>query len=706
MAKPVLQRIKAFDASLDHTFNVSWPTAPKGIRLDVFDAETAASVYSKQTETNVKQVTLPKGTLTNGKRYYACAYVETTSNVLSERSDYIFFCCYSTPVAAFSNLPSGSVKTIQTSSVTCQLSYSQAQDRQMLDCVFRLYRSDYNGEADAVPVAESNVFYDGTTSYTFSGLVEQTTYKVQGTVETVDGISAVTPIYEVSVRLHSTHYYLLDVQNDSINGRIRYSTYLIALEPDYTTKAVLHSDEGYVDCIPGPLTYSKDYNIDGDFSVCARFDQYDITKNRSLIKLKGDGGTLDVHAVKNSDATYSYVLQVVNAGTTYTLATKGYDLMAYSYGAICVRRVGNTYTMTLLGVPCYRQVPLLIDATDSTDGSPLLVDDSKQLIALLSTSESDSSKTNEVAKLEYVDSDSVTVHGTITNYTSVTMDFARFFYWLVTQDVSFDAADESTYPIDWTLDTIMETSFDDKTLTIDNYLGENINDVKYVLIKRRKYGTQSWRTIYVQVIKKLGNLSINGYDYTAASEQKYEYAVVPIINNQEGVYYVAEPVLSQFDGLFLIGANTEVYGTPVNATCDVTQTSPSSVVELLHGKYPKYCSNTQANYEQGSCSGSFISKEEMCTGVIDTSEDGGWPYRHNFLEFLGNKKPKLIKFETGGMWLANIINSPQDSAQDENIAGARQISFEFVEVGDANSERKMYEAGIWEYPDEWWEVNA
>lgn len=704
MAKPVLQRVKAFDADRDHVFNVSWPTIPKGIKLDVFDAETAASVYSNKIETKVKQITIPHGSLQNGKRYYACVYVETTTNVLSERSDYIFFCCYSTPVAAFSNLPSGTLKQIKASSITCQLSYSQAQGRQMLSCVFKLYGQDYNGEASAIPIATSNVFYDGTTSYTFGGLNEKTTYKVQGIVETVDGMSALTPIYEISIRPHPTHYYLLDVQNDSLNGRIRYATYLIALEPNYPTKAVLHSDEGYVDCLKGPLTYSKDFNIDVDFSLCTRFDKYDLTKNNALIHLEGADGVLEIRPVKNADVTYSFGLYVTNAGKTYTLKTKGYDLMAYSYGAVCVRRVGNTYSMTLLGVPCYRTVPLLIDATDATDGSPLLSEKSEQILALLDKTEADASKTNEIAVLGYDGNDSIQVDGPITNYTSVTLSNARFFYWLITQDVSFSPTDESAYPVDWTVDTIMVTSFSDPTLTIDNYLGGNLNDVNYILIKRRKYGDQTWRTIYVQTVEHLGNLSINGYDYTAASEQKYEYAVVPIINNEEGAYCVAEPILSSFDGLFLIGANNEIYGTPVNATCDVTQTSPSNVVELLHSKYPKFCSNTQANYEQGNCSGAFVSQEEMCSGVIDTSESGGWPYRHNFMEFLGNKKPKIIKFETGGLWLANIINSPQDSAQDDSLPGSRQISFEFVEIGDGDSEKQMYEAGIWKYPDEWWEV--
>lgn len=693
MAKPVLQRVKAFDADLDHTFLVSWPTAPKGLKIEVYDAETAASVYSNQVETKVKQITIPKGSLTNGKRYYACVYVETPSNVTSERSDYIFFCCYSTPVAAFSNLPSGSVKTIKVASITCQLSYSQAQGRQMMDCVFKLYNQDYNGEAGATPIATSNIFYDGTTSYTFNGLSEQTTYKLQGTVETVDGMTAVTPIYEVSVRLQSTRYYLLDVKNEPMSGRIKYSTYLIALQPDTPTGAVLHNDEGYVDCRPGSLTYSQGYNVDGDFSLCTRFDQYDLTNQSQLVSMSGDGGSLNVSARLNADATYSFVLTVVNAGKTYTLATKGYDLMAYSYGCLCVRRVGMTYSMAVLGVPHYSRVPLLTDP----DKTPILTEDGKQLVAF------EVLNPKELAKLEYDGSDSITVSGTITNYTSATMNNARFFYWTITQDTAFDKYDESTYPIDWSLDTIMTTSFDNDTLTIDNYLGGNLEDVKYILIKRRKYGTQSWRTIHVQQVEKLGNLSINGYDYTAASEQQYEYAVVPVIGNEEGLYYVASPVLSQFDGLFLIGSGGTVYGTPVNATCEVTQTTPSSVVELLHSKYPKYCSNTQANYEQGSCTGSFVSQEEICSGVIDTSESGGWPYRHNFLEFLGNKKPKIVKFETGGLWLANIINSPQDSAPEDSLPGARQISFDFVEIGDGNSERQMYEAGIWEYPDSWWE---
>ena len=224
-----------------------------------------------------------------------------------------------------------------------------------------------------------------------------------------------------------------------------------------------------------------------------------------------------------------------------------------------------------------------------------------------------------------------------------------------------------------------------------------------ILIKRRKKGTFKWITILVKQAESVDDLKhFTGYDFTAASQTTYEYALVPAYQQTENVYYISE-VDSEFEGVHIVEKD-EMFGTIVDTTCEVTRNAPSAVVELINNKYPKYTSNTIANYDTGTATGQFVDMgckdESGC--YIDYKLISSWVHRNNLLAFLTNRKPKILKYETGAIWLVNITGAPTDTAKEEGLSEARIVSFEWAETGDYEDEASLYYAGLSDVPSIWW----
>lgn len=279
----------------------------------------------------------------------------------------------------------------------------------------------------------------------------------------------------------------------------------------------------------------------------------------------------------------------------------------------------------------------------------------------------------------------------------------------ITRDVTSPLTDP--VPEEWDVDTILYAKFD---------YGLNAGNLEYstdtldtMLLKRREQGTFKWITIYVKPVGEEDDLNINGYDYYNAAKTTYEYAVVPVYQGIEGKYNIYS-VESDFAGLFVAekdkvyGAentnpeNRLIYGTEIDAAVDYQRNAPSATVELINAKYPKYVSNSIANYDSGTAKGEFVLIE--CPNTY--YDLGGYPFRKAILDFLTDKKPKILKYETGKIWMINVTGAPTNTGKDELISFRRDISFEWVEVGDYLSERDLYYSGLSDIPSEYWSNNS
>ena len=257
----------------------------------------------------------------------------------------------------------------------------------------------------------------------------------------------------------------------------------------------------------------------------------------------------------------------------------------------------------------------------------------------------------------------------------------------------------SECPKEWDFDTVLWARFYNTTNA--GNVDWNLETTSHIALKSRTDGRFEWKTIAVKEIHSIEDFAINYPDYFVASGQSVEYAVVPVLYGSEGLYSSTK-VTSGFDKMFLIEGGT-VWGTEItDGFCDTTRNIPSSTVELLNSKYPVFVRNTIANYDTGNCRGSFVPlDEESCEFAYDSEQDyARIKYQREFMDFLCDSVPKILKLPDGRLWLVQVTPNPTDTANQEY--NDREISWSWVEVGDVNSEEDLYYLGFSNIESEWW----
>ena len=99
MAKPTVNKIAPFDASVDKTFSFSWAgSQPYANRLIIYNADSMEPIYDRKISTFPHTHTLPASTLTNGKKWAAQFQTFDVDDTASELSDKSYFQTLKTPL--------------------------------------------------------------------------------------------------------------------------------------------------------------------------------------------------------------------------------------------------------------------------------------------------------------------------------------------------------------------------------------------------------------------------------------------------------------------------------------------------------------------------------------------------------------------------------------------------------------------------------
>lgn len=253
-------------------------------------------------------------------------------------------------------------------------------------------------------------------------------------------------------------------------------------------------------------------------------------------------------------------------------------------------------------------------------------------------------------------------------------------------------------PDKWDFDTIFHADFSDSTNA--GNVDWNLKTVSHLLIKRRDVEKFKWITIAVKEVLTLKDFDegLRGNDYTNASHIEYEYAVVPVYHGQEGFFY-STLVDSIFHDIFLVEKN-HIAGTPSSdAFCDTTRRIPSSINETINNRYPTYIRNTKSNYDKGTCKGKFIElDEEKCDLIVEDALR--IPYQRKLMDFIADGMPKILKHFDGRIWLMTVTGDPTDTA--DTVYNNRDISFEWAEIGNYESERDLYYTNLSDIEEKWW----
>lgn len=232
----------------------------------------------------------------------------------------------------------------------------------------------------------------------------------------------------------------------------------------------------------------------------------------------------------------------------------------------------------------------------------------------------------------------------------------------------------------------------------------NTKTVSDLIIKSRPAGTFEWNTVAVKPISSIEDFDINYVDYLVPSGETTEYALVPMLYGAEG-NYESTIITPEYDRIFIIEED-QVFSTGlVNGGITITRNIPSANVELLNSKYPIFVRNTIANYDTGQVTGLWIPAADDATcdtaQTLDPEYDyARVSYEKEFVDFLADSKPKIIKDDLGQMWIAQIM--PNITVTPNESYAKRNIDFTFVEIGDYRSEEDRYYLGLSNVSEEWW----
>lgn len=247
---------------------------------------------------------------------------------------------------------------------------------------------------------------------------------------------------------------------------------------------------------------------------------------------------------------------------------------------------------------------------------------------------------------------------------------------------------------DWGYDTKLNAKFD-SNLEAGN-IDFSTKNTDTLVIKTREVGSLEWKTIYTVPITKDSdfNFTIN-YPYSRNMSSN-EYMLINTMNGIEHSYVIAE-CSTNFDGFYIVDKDN-IYGTMYNIEpTDTTQNINNSILELLNSVYPTVVNNSDVNYTTGVTSGCFL-KLNLETQEVDVSN--GVSYRKDIMDWLCNKKAKILKLEDGRIYLIKIHGKPTDT--DAGHRDLRKITFEWVEIGDVNSCRDLYMNNLSDVDVKWW----
>lgn len=246
----------------------------------------------------------------------------------------------------------------------------------------------------------------------------------------------------------------------------------------------------------------------------------------------------------------------------------------------------------------------------------------------------------------------------------------------------------------WDYDTKINAPFDENLEGGSSAFALSTTDT--IVIRRREFGKSKWTVIYVKEINTAEDFNIHFVDKYARAGVEYEYSVSSFINGIENSYLIKN-VYSDFDGYYVTDKDC-LYGTIYDldggdTSCEIS----SQTLELLNSKYMNVVSNSELNCDSGSIIGTFIKMDENCKHIDLNSS---LQYRNEFKNRLANHKPLILKIHDGRIWIINVTGGINDTKKGH--PDLRQISFEWVEIGDINDMKTLYRLGFSDVGSRWW----
>lgn len=355
---PVMLPVNAFDATVNNTFIFSVPTGGDQVtqnRLTIINQSTGLIVYQQTQTTFAYSHTLAANTLTNGTYYSAYINTFNSGGTMSINSNTIQFYCYTTPTLSFTNLPTGNI--INNNSFNFQVTYNQAESELINSYQYILY------DAQNVQIATSGVLYVTSPTfpstilyYTFSGLLNNTSYYVQANCSTVNGTNVSTDLTQINVQYEQpTTFAVMQLSQNCDGGYVTVTSNMTNIKgtsnpspPIYIsgTSVNLTSSGSYVNW------GNNQFDFSGDFTLQIWGSNF--TTNNNIITL--ENASMNSIAINYNQGYYQggSTLQVycdcivTNDSLPYYIYSNYIDIPATTDNIqIWLRRINNIYQLNI-----------------------------------------------------------------------------------------------------------------------------------------------------------------------------------------------------------------------------------------------------------------------------------------------------------------------------------------------------------------------
>lgn len=222
--------ITPFDATKGTVVHYSWNGIQTEVGITVKDENGDTAYSNPSVRTNLKQIAIPGGKLTNGKTYIAYITIVDTNGRINDNADVgISFLCRKTPVFEFDWTgvkKTGDVYYLNAYSFNFNVNYSQDNGERLASWQITLYSSD------RIQLSTSGIMYNPTysesegvitsnLSYQFSGFGDRGNYYIRAEGRTQNGIEVDTDYVEISSNYASKSIFsMLKAENVPEDGRI------------------------------------------------------------------------------------------------------------------------------------------------------------------------------------------------------------------------------------------------------------------------------------------------------------------------------------------------------------------------------------------------------------------------------------------------------------------------------------------------------
>lgn len=246
----------------------------------------------------------------------------------------------------------------------------------------------------------------------------------------------------------------------------------------------------------------------------------------------------------------------------------------------------------------------------------------------------------------------------------------------------------------WTTGTLMNAEFADSLDAGNSFF--SLNNTDHIVIRRREAGTADWIIIHVQEVKSKDDFKLRLKDTYARAGVEYEYSVSSYLNGVENNYLI-QNVYSDFEGFYITDKDC-LYGTIYDIDgCDTSRNITAQTLELLNSKYMNVVSNSPLNCESGQITGTLLKLDKEDCGA---DQNATIAYRNQFKDRLANRKPLILKIDDGRIWMVRVTPSINDTQRGHR--DLREITFSWVEIGDVNDMKTLYNNGFSDVNSIWW----